>query len=84
MMIKRIYINFVFPYKIILNKILFYINKKILFFPGFGTFCLICLGGGDFWVEHLMIGLIQLFCTPFMIGWIWSLAWGIHTVRKSA
>ena len=28
MMIKRIYINFVFPYKIILNKILFYINKK--------------------------------------------------------
>ena len=31
MMIKRIYINFVFPYKIILNKILFYINKKILF-----------------------------------------------------
>jgi hypothetical protein len=55
-----------------------------IFFPGFGTFCLICLGGGDFWVEHLMIGLIQLFCTPFMIGWIWSLAWGIHTVRKSA
>ena len=45
-----------------------------IFFPGFGTF----------WVEHLMIGLIQLFCTPFMIGWIWSLAWGIHTVRKSA
>ena len=55
-----------------------------IFLPGFGTFFLICLGGGDYWVEHLMIGLIQLFCAPFVLGWIWSVIWGIETVRKSS
>ena len=54
-----------------------------ILFPGIGTICLICLGGLDYWIEHLMIGLIQLFCTPFIFGWIWSLIWGIYAIRKS-
>ena len=51
--------------------------------PGVGTMLFICLGGGANWVEHLIIGLLQFFLTILLIGWIWSICWGIFAVMKS-
>ena len=50
---------------------------------GFGTICFICVGGSANWVEHLIIGFIQFFCWIFIVGWIWSICWGIFVVMKS-
>ena len=61
--------------------ILFFLN---LFIPGFGTILLTCFGGSDNWIEHLLVGLIQFFSFPLLIGWIWSFAWGIYILHRSA
>ena len=52
--------------------------------PGIGTICFICLGGSGQWVEHLVIGLLQFFLTFFLIGWIWSICWGVFAVMKAS
>lgn len=53
-------------------------------FPGIGTICFIFLGGSANWTEHLIIGLLQLFLTILLIGWIWSICWGVFAVMKSS
>jgi hypothetical protein len=53
-----------------------------IFFPGVGTMLLACIGG-SFVVEHLVIGLLQFFTAFLIIGWIWSIYWGILVMQKS-
>ena len=64
-----------------ISFILFFLNT---FLPGFGTILLTCFGGSENWIEHLLVGLIQFFSFPFVIGWIWSFSWGIFILNKSA
>lgn len=50
--------------------------------PGLGTAFLCCIGG-TCKTEHLIIGLIQ-FCTAFcLVGWLWSIMWGLIILMKS-
>ncbi len=53
-----------------------------IFIPGLGTACLCCIGG-DFKVEHLGIGLLQFLLSVCIIGWLWSITWGIILLIKS-
>lgn len=50
--------------------------------PGIGTMCLACLGPSCRG-EHILVGLLQMILTVFLIGWIWSIMWGIFLVMKS-
>lgn len=52
--------------------------------PGIGTICFICLGGGANWTEHLIVGLLQFVLTFLLIGWVWSICWGVFAVMKSS
>lgn len=52
-----------------------------IFFPGIGTIIMSFMGG--FKVKTLIVGIVQL-CTAFIIiGWIWSIYWGILCLQKS-
>jgi hypothetical protein len=53
-----------------------------IFFPGIGTMCLACIGG-QFDKDHLIIGLIQFVLAMCIIGWIWSIMWGVFLVMKA-
>jgi hypothetical protein len=53
-----------------------------IFFPGLGTMICACIGG-KFQVEHLIVGLIQLFTAACIIGWVWSIWWGVIILMKS-
>ena len=48
-----------------------------IFFPGVGTMISACLSGGSNLTYTLVIGLIQFFTAGCLIGWIWSIYWGI-------
>ena len=53
-----------------------------IFLPGVGTMILGCLGGGCAW-QHIIVGVLQLITAGIIIGWIWSIWWGILLVQKS-
>ena len=66
-----------------LNKVLAIILLVLnCIFPGVGTMCLSCLGPRFVW-DHLIIGLLQLLLSFLIIGWVWSIFWGILLVMKS-
>ena len=66
-----------------LNKVLAIIILVInCFLPGIGTICLACLGPRFVW-QHIMIGLFQLLLCAIIIGWVWSILWGVLVVMKS-
>ncbi len=54
-----------------------------IFFPGVGTILLSCIGG-TFNKEHIIVGLLQLISAICVIGWIWSVLWGIILLMKSS
>lgn len=67
-----------------LNKVMAIIILILnIFFPGIGTMCLACVGG-SFQVEHLIVGLVQLLLAALIIGWVWSILWGVLVVLKSS
>ncbi len=51
-------------------------------FPGIGTMLLSCIGG-QFKKEHLIVGLLQMVLAICVIGWIWSILWGVILIMKS-
>lgn len=51
--------------------------------PGVGTLCFIFLSNYSHWKEHLLIGISQLLTTVFIVGWVWSICWGVFAVLKS-
>jgi hypothetical protein len=50
--------------------------------PPFGTLLLSCLGG-EFKPTQVVIAILQLLTLGIIIGWIWSIWWGILTVEKA-
>ena len=61
--------------------VIFLIN---LFFPGIGTmFNQCCCGKGQFSGFGVCIGFLQLLLAPILIGWIWSIWWGVEIMRRS-
>jgi hypothetical protein len=54
-----------------------------IFFPGVGTMICACIKGG-FVMENLVVGLIQFLTACCIIGWIWSIWWGVVIIQKSS
>jgi hypothetical protein len=54
-----------------------------IFLPGLGTMILGCLNNECNW-NHIVVGLLQLLLAGLIVGWIWSIWWGILLVQKSA
>ncbi len=53
-----------------------------IFIPGTGTLLLACTTDTHF--NHFMIvGLLQFLSAGLIIGWIWSIVYGIKIVQKS-
>jgi hypothetical protein len=54
-----------------------------IFLPGVGTMISACVGSGCKW-EQIIVGICQSFTSFLIIGWIWSIWWGIVIVQKSS
>ncbi len=52
-------------------------------FPGVGTMICGCIGT-KFETDNILVGLIQLLLAGCIIGWIWSIWWGIIILQKSS
>ena len=53
-----------------------------IFFPGIGTI-INSLMGDKVHVTTLIVGILQLVLAGFIIGWIWSIWWGVLIYQKS-
>jgi hypothetical protein len=51
-------------------------------FPSLGTFYMACIGNKPKKIQ-IIVGIIQLFLTPLIIGYIWSIFWGIKAINIS-
>ena len=54
-----------------------------IFIPSSGTLLLACLGN-EFKPTQIIVALLQFLLTGILIGWIWSVWWGILIVEKSS
>lgn len=55
-----------------------------IIWPGFGTFLYLCIANCNNWPYHLGVSLAQFFGTAvFLLGWVWSIWWGVETVKKA-
>ena len=52
-----------------------------IFLPGFGTILNACLGVRV--LPGLIYGFLQILLTPILIGWVWSIIYGIKIVQRS-
>ena len=52
-----------------------------ILFPGIGTCIMACLN--KFSCTCLIIGMLQIITTFLLIGWIWSIWWGVLCLQKS-
>jgi hypothetical protein len=52
-----------------------------IFFPGIGTVIMSFLDGLK--TRTLLVGIVQLFTSCIIIGYIWSIYWGIICIQKS-
>ena len=52
-----------------------------IIFPGIGTVVMAFIGG--FKPKTLIVGILQFFTAFLIIGWIWSIWWGIVCLTKS-
>ena len=53
-----------------------------IFFPSSGTFYMACIGD-KFRKSQIFVGVLQLVTSFLIVGWIWSIYWGIIVVKKS-
>ncbi len=53
-----------------------------IFLPGIGTMILGCINKDCNW-QHILVGFLQLITAGIIIGWIWSIWWGILLVQRS-
>ena len=58
-------------------------NPKYIFFPGVGTIIVSFLGEHRIIGEQLLIGVIQFVLAFLLIGWIWSIVWGVLILQKA-
>lgn len=54
-----------------------------IIFPAWGTFLSACLGK-EFKSTQIIVGLLQFFTCFLIIGWIWSIWWGILIYEKAS
>ena len=52
-----------------------------IFLPGWGTIVMAFLDG--FKLKTLIVGILQFFTAFLLIGWIWSIWWGILCLQKA-
>lgn len=52
-----------------------------IFLPGWGTIIMAFLDG--FKLKTLIVGILQFFTCFLIIGWIWSIWWGILCLQKA-
>eukprot|EP00347_Sterkiella_histriomuscorum_P017463 403349270 len=52
-----------------------------IFLPGFGTMLNACMGVHV--AQGLLYGLLQILLAPLLIGWVWSIVYGIKIVQLS-
>lgn len=50
-------------------------------FPGLGTAIMACLNT-VYLCENLVIALLQFLTAPCLVGWIWSIIWGVFCVMR--
>ena len=67
-----------------LNKVLAIVILVLnIILPGIGT--IICsLIGPKFELDNLLVGIVQLLLAVCIIGWVWSIWWGIIVLQKSS
>ena len=54
------------------------------FIPGTGTVLCGCLADPNAWSKmHMGIGVTQMLTSFYIIGWVWSIYWGILIVMKA-
>lgn len=53
-----------------------------IFFPGWGTMVSACLGS-ECRTATVLLGLLQLILAPLIIGWVWSIIWGLGLRKKA-
>jgi hypothetical protein len=54
-----------------------------IFLPGVGTLICACIGP-KFEADNIIVGLLQLLLSGCIIGWVWSIWWGIIILQKSS
>ena len=55
-----------------------------LVLPGSGTMLAACVGYSTAWSKtQIFVGSLQMMTAVFLIGWIWSIWWGIKILHKS-
>ena len=54
-----------------------------IFLPGVGTMILGCINGACNW-QHIIVGVLQMITAGIIVGWIWSIWWGILLVQRSS
>ena len=66
------YTTGIFPY------VLFFMNFVI---PGLGTLSAACCAYDGAWSKtQLFVGCLQMMTAIFLVGWIWSIWWGIKII----
>ena len=53
-----------------------------LFYPGFGTFLVSCLGDKDCITSQIIVAFLQALTAGCIIGWVWSIWWGALIYKK--
>ena len=52
--------------------------------PGSGTMVAACAGYSPAWSKlQIFVGSLQMMTAVFLIGWIWSIWWGLKILHKS-
>jgi TM2 domain-containing membrane protein YozV len=64
----------------ILSFFLFLLN---VFIPGVGTMVNQCVGVGLFHWKGFFVGVAQLLLSPLLVGWFWSIWWGVEMMKRS-
>ncbi len=54
-----------------------------IFLPGVGTLICACIGP-KFETDNLIVGILQLLFAGCIIGWVWSIWWGIIILQKAS
>ena len=65
----------------VMPYIIFLLNVVL---PGSGTMLAACVGYSHSWSKtQLFVGCLQMMTAIFIIGWLWSIWWGIKIIAKS-
>lgn len=55
-----------------------------IIWPGMGTIIMMCIVSCNEWTDYVIVALLQFFGAIIIIGWIWSIYWGILCLQKAS